>query len=177
METDPNRSDRAVMEGFRDAEAAFRVRRSNASRNDLVAAAVALLLAGVDSPNLRVLAGEDSADLLEVSEYLDATLQGLGLVPLDDMSIAVRTIDQVAQQILDGSIAPRDGAVAIWNAYFPAASSLGPDVDRLATLADYLHHGWETWGPPISAFIEAVHMYAAGEPVREWDLVTNAFRP
>src|SRR5438034_8225195 len=117
---------------FRDAEAAFRRRPSNSSRTELVAAAVALLLAGVESPNLVVLAGEDSADLEEVSEYLDATLRDLGLPPLDQVSIALRTIDHVAQQIVDGRIAPRDGAAAIWDTFYPAASKLGPDVGRLA---------------------------------------------
>lgn len=172
-----NRPEPPEHEAFRDAEAAFRRQPSSASRADLVAAAVALLVAGVDSPNLVALAGEDTADLDEVAAYLDATLQDLGLRPLDQTSIARRTIDHVSQQILDGRIPPRDGAAAIWDAFYPAASALAPDIGRLATIADYLDHGWETWGPSTADFLEALRMYLAGERVREWDLVTNAFRP
>jgi hypothetical protein len=142
----------------------------------LVAAAVELLIAGVDSPNLVVLAGEDSADLDEVAEYLGATLRDLGLRPLDQVSIALRTIDHAAQEILDGRLAPRDGAAAIWDAYYPAGSKLGPDVSRLATIADYLDHGWETWGPSTADFLDAVRTYVAGKAVGDWDPASRAFR-
>lgn len=165
----------AQFEEFRDAEAAFRQRQSSESQAGLIAAAVGLLVAGVESPNLAVLAGEDSADPYEVASCLEATLRDLGLPPLDDGSVATRTISRITEQVLEGSMAARDGAAAICDAWLPASDSLGPDLSHLATIADYLDHGWETWGPSTDVFLEALRRYRAGERVHLWDLVTREF--
>jgi hypothetical protein len=141
----------------------------------VIDAAVALLVDGFDTPNLRILAGEDSGDLHEVSAYPASTLRDLGLQPLDERAIALRTIDRVVQNVLDGSMAARDGAAAIYDAWLSASETLGLDVSRLATIADYFDDGWGEWGPRTEAFLSALRMYRAGKRVIPWSLVTGSF--
>jgi hypothetical protein len=175
MDDTPRHANEPQLDAFRDAEAAFRLSASDATRAALVDAAVGLMVAGVESPNLATLAGADFDDYYEVRNYLDATIRDLGLAVLDDRSIAIRTIDRIVRNVMDGSLAPRAGAAAIYDAWLPAAHLLGPDLSHLATIADYLDDGWETWGPPADVFLRALAMDRSGDPVEHWDLVTREF--
>jgi hypothetical protein len=109
MSEPDSKLDQDRFSALRRAEASFRSRPSDPAQSRLIASAVDLLVLGFDTPNLRILAGEDSADTGEVSYYLNATLGDLGLRPLDDRAGVLMVLDEIAADLIDGRLEPADG--------------------------------------------------------------------
>jgi len=102
-----------------------------------VAAAVELLVAGADTPNLRILAGEDRADPREVEEILDATLRDLGLPPLDETGAVLVVARDLARRAIGDEGMATDVAPLIWRLYVRRiGTELPPAFVRLAYAAD-----------------------------------------
>jgi hypothetical protein len=135
---------------LRRAEASFRYQPSTSTQARLIASAVDLLVLGFDTPNLRILAGEDSADLDEVANYLDATLADLGLEPLDDRAVVLAVLDDIATDLIDGRLEPQVAARMLWDTWNPKSWDLdfGPEASALANTAVGISDLWpEPYAP------------------------------
>jgi hypothetical protein len=126
------------VDDLRFAEARFRVWRDRDAIAALVDAAVALLVAGADAPNLRILAGEDHAEPDEVEVVLDATLSDLGLDPLDRLTAILSVAEELAQRVIGDEGAATEVAPILWRLFArePMGSELPPAFVRLAYAAD-----------------------------------------
>ncbi len=147
---------------LRQAEAAFRHSPSEPARSRLVASAVDLLVLGFDTPNLRILAGEDSADTPEVTHYVEATLGDLGLVPLGDRATVLTVLDQIASDLIDGRLEPRSAARLLWETWNPKSWNLdfGPEAQTLAFTADGFYDLWgEPYAPTVDELRDAAKIY------------------
>jgi hypothetical protein len=123
---------------------------------------VDLLVLGFDTPNLRILAGEDSADTPEVTHYLEATLGDLGLVPLGDRATVLAVLDEIASDLIDGRLEPRTAARLLWDTWNPKSWNLdfGPEAQRLAITADGLDDLWgEPYAPTVDELRHAAKIY------------------
>ena len=116
------RNARDALGSFRRAEGVFRFRFQLAldARRSLVDAAVQLLLAGVDTPNVRILAGEDDAPEAEVEHYLEQALRDLRLSPLSMPEAAVQAGHFIAGRLLAGQLDTGAAARQLWNLYVAA---------------------------------------------------------
>lgn len=81
----------------------------------LPALAAAALEAGVDSPSLRVLAGEREPTRETADPLLAQVLRELGLPPTTDAEAARVVARSHAAQIVDETLSPYEGAKAIWD--------------------------------------------------------------
>jgi hypothetical protein len=96
-----------------------------------------LLLAGYDTPSLRVLAGLTKAELERVRELLPQLFNELGLERPTEVAAAWRVAQQTAQELLADRLAPYD-----------AARSIGDLGTRFAPLFPLLNHFiglWSEW--------------------------------
>jgi hypothetical protein len=93
------------------------VRRGAEPIADVVDAAVGLLVAGIDTPNLRILAGEDRADRTEVENVLAATLRDFGREPLDHRAAALLVARDLAASVVADDRRAAEIAPAIWRLY------------------------------------------------------------
>jgi len=123
---------------LRLAEAEFRVWRHDRAIADLVAEAVALMVAGTDTPNLRILAGEDGADADEVDGVLKGALRDLGLEPLDRRAAVLLIARYLATRAIDDFGAAAEVAPILWRLYAsePMNVDWPPEFGRLAVAAD-----------------------------------------
>lgn len=103
---------------LRSAEARFRLDLSDWTKQAVVDAAAGLLAAGVSTPALDTLAGEDRAEWREVLRYLDQCLAELGMAPLDQVPAALLLLDEMAADLLAGRAEPETAAEAIWRAAY-----------------------------------------------------------
>ena len=72
-------------------------------------------VAEIDSTALLSLASlEKPANRVDVRELVVTLLQELRLDPVDDQQAGLKVARQVAQQIIDGSVSPVEGAKRIW---------------------------------------------------------------
>jgi hypothetical protein len=122
---DPARFDR-----LRDAEAALRLRRPRA-RERVIDSAVALMLDGVDLPEVVIVAGDDRVDDRELERDLDRALTALGLELLQIGGAAFRLATAIANDILVGAGDLRASARSVWDLWLAA----GPTDNRLAQFA------------------------------------------
>lgn len=77
----------------------------------LIAWAVERLVAGQDTPSLRILAGLPESSLRpEVEEYFSAALVELGEAPMSSVERALGGARAVASAILEGAVSPVAGA-------------------------------------------------------------------
>jgi hypothetical protein len=81
---------------------------------DLVDIACEALVRGDDSPSLRVLAGLPPDDYWAIKQAFDDTLSELGIRLLAEQEALWQLARRIAQQIVDGEIAPLHGAAQIW---------------------------------------------------------------
>lgn len=86
-----------------------------AGPEELSAAAVAALEGGLDSPALRTLAGFYESDVSEARALLFKALGELHLPPPTPKEAVLDLARECAAQILDGTIAPHEGARRIWD--------------------------------------------------------------
>jgi len=100
---------------------------------ELPVAAAAALERGFDSPALRVLAGLTGDDLVEVPEYLDRALAELDVEIPERRDAVLHLARAVATEIVDGTLAPSDGAARIWD-----IALLAPEV-RVAELDTFVY--------------------------------------
>lgn len=100
--------------------------------DDLPEAATQALVAGLDSPSLRVLAGTTSKNAFELEELLERSLLELGLSCATEEEARRAVARYRAQQIVRGEIAPAMGAGLIWRLF----RDYPPDVVQFLQLED-----------------------------------------
>jgi hypothetical protein len=126
---DPARLDR-----LRDAEAALRLRRHRA-RQQVIDAAVALVLGGVNLSEVAILAGDDRVDDRELERDLDRALTALGVDLLDIKGAALRLATAIADDVLAGSGDMRASARSVWEIWL-ASGSPDNQLAQFAYVAD-----------------------------------------
>lgn len=152
-----------AFQDFRVAEAAFRLEPSEWTQPDVIKAAVQLVSAGLDGPNLATLAGDDHADWREVRRALDLALQDLGQEPLGLTQAFRVLLDRAATDLVDGRHERDAVAKRIargWTAIrFAALDGTARDVAVAAVRWDDL--GGEPYGPAPDELLEASRAYLA----------------
>ena len=81
---------------------------------DVPGLAAALLVEGVDTPALRVVAGLQSPSRSDLQPWLERYFDEAGLPRITDDDARWRVAYDTARDIVAGSIAPRDGARLMW---------------------------------------------------------------
>ncbi len=81
--------------------------------SELPTMAASALEAGLDSPSLRLLAGELHPTWAESGPLFHRALQELGIMPLSRPEAGITLVRHLAEQILTDAVAPYDGACAI----------------------------------------------------------------
>jgi hypothetical protein len=76
--------------------------------------ATAALLAGLDSSNLRVLAGLEAPTRDDVAPYLARAAQELGVLMPTERDAGFTVARDIARRILAGEVRPHEGARRIW---------------------------------------------------------------
>ena len=148
-----------AVDAFRRAEARLMLGWSVADQQGLIDAAGDLLLAGIDTPSLRILAGEDRADRHEVAQYLRATLVELGLRPLHTGEAADLVAEDLARSLVAGIVSAQAAAEQIWQ--FLADSAHPSTYERLVTAAAIVSDLPETPGAEDDLLREARAFLAA----------------
>jgi hypothetical protein len=94
--------------------------------DDLPAAAIEALEAGLDSPTLRQLAGADGADAETIRNLFSKSLGELGIPIPSPSEAGLAFARHIAGEIVRGVLAPYDGAKQIWHIYtrFPELGRL-----------------------------------------------------
>jgi hypothetical protein len=162
MSEPDSKLDQDRFSALRRAEASFRSQPSDSAQTRLIASAVDLLVLGFDTPNLRIIAGEDSADTGEVSYYLNATLGDLGLRPLDDRAVVLMVLDEIAADLIDGRLEPRTAARLLWDTWHPKSWDIdfGPEAQALANTATGIDDLWpEPYAPTFDDLRDAAKAY------------------
>jgi hypothetical protein len=98
------------------------------------------MVAGTDTPNLRILAGEDRADAHEVEVVLKGTLRDLGLEALDSRAAVLLIAKDLATRAIGDSSAAAEAAPVLWRLFVrePMRTDWPRAFVRLAVAADYL---------------------------------------
>jgi hypothetical protein len=120
-------------ERLRDAEARFRLRRHRAEEA-VVDAAVSLLAAGVDTPEVAIVAGDDRVEHGELGLDLDRALVALELEPLTVQMAGLRLAIAIAREIVAGEGDLRAAAQELWELWL--ASDEPEQLNDLAITAD-----------------------------------------
>jgi len=121
----------------------FGVRRPVGS-DVLIQTGLDALLAGVDSPSLRMLAGLGRSEGPEASELFDAAIDELSLdtdLPSDPRDARWALVEWWAQLVVDGELAPHEGGHLIWHdgwTELDAPTALQPIVGWTSE--------WDDWG-------------------------------
>lgn len=144
---------------FRRAEAAFVISPDAASIAGVVAASVQLLEAGVDTPHVRMLAGDDRASTYEIEKDFRLALDELGLEPLDYRGAVLEISRELVGRVLANEVRPSEVAPKIWSMF----SRVGIGFDwpteftRLAMAADAVEDQSDYWdtGPEFMAAARA----------------------
>jgi hypothetical protein len=88
--------------------------RGAVKAESLVAWATDQLVAGRDSPNLRILAGLSGSDSREAEEYLGKALADLGIRLPDQRECLIYYCGDVARDIVKGAVAPLTAFNVLW---------------------------------------------------------------
>ena len=122
---------------------------------------MALVLDGVDLPEVAIVAGDDRVDDRELERDLDRALTALGLQQLDIEGSALRLATGIANDILVGAGDMRASARSVWDLWLAAGA---PD-NRLAQFA-YVADGFVDLPDyfPESALREAAAGFVAEAP-------------
>ncbi|WP_435233155.1 hypothetical protein [Micromonospora aurantiaca (nom. illeg.)] len=136
---------------LQDATALWSIRQGTAA--EVIEAACDCLVAGVDSPSLRILAGvSPSADSQELIQWLEPTLDELGLTyfPEGGQEGEDAAVRVMATRLLAGALSPRE--LARW-----AHSVIGHDGAPLAEELVLLDDDYDTleYGEETEADIDA----------------------
>jgi len=123
----------SLSERLRDAEAAFRLEPGRGS-TALVAVAVDMLVAGVSTPGITGLAGDDAAPSEDVERDFGAVLRELGLTALTPADSALRMAREIAHALGAGTVAPRDAATRLWTLF--VAADYPDELAEFANIAD-----------------------------------------
>lgn len=146
---------------FRVAEASFRLEPSERTQPGVIEAAVQLLAAGFDGPNIAMLAGEDHADWRDLNRSLDLALRDLGQEPLGLTQAFELLLDRTAADLVGGRIASAVAAKQIargWTAVaFAELGGKARDVAIAAIRWDDL--GGQPYGPAPDELLEACRSY------------------
>lgn len=85
-------------------------------RSDIASAAAEALVAGLDSPALRVVAGLGASDAPEVWErWWSQVAADLDLVKRDGADAVLAIATRIAAAMRERRLAPQEGATQIWN--------------------------------------------------------------
>lgn len=85
--------------------------------NKLPEIATAALLEGLDSPSLRILAGEYDPIMAEVGPLFERALRELGVLVPEPFEAGMRVAGYIGQRIISGEVSPYEGAREIWRMY------------------------------------------------------------
>jgi hypothetical protein len=152
----------AATDNLRFAEAKLRVWQNREAVGDVVAAAVSLLESGLDTPSLRILAGEDHSEPHEVQRVLNATLRELGLAPQERREAILTVAARLAGEGLADRAHAETVAPILWRLYAgePMTQDWPPSFVRLANAADGVEDlPW--WEGSIPEFMEAAREFLA----------------
>jgi hypothetical protein len=110
------------------------------SADDLPKVGIDALTDGLDTPSLRLLAGESSSDCEEARRLFEKSLIELGIaIPtLDEAGIVVSR--SIAQEVIDGKLDPYEGASRIWDSVYvhnPRLEALTVFVGLASELDDH----------------------------------------
>ncbi|MBA2720453.1 MAG: hypothetical protein H0U52_14615 [Chloroflexi bacterium] len=127
---------------------------------ELAAAAGGLLVSGVDTPNLRILAGEDRAEADDVERVLRATLRDLGLVPLERREAVLAVARRLAHEGAIDEASAETVAPTLWRLFAREPMSVEwPDTFvRLAYAADAVED-LPDWSGSLPEFLEAAREF------------------
>jgi hypothetical protein len=98
-----------------------------------------LLVRGVDSPSVRLLAGMSTTDNNEVRAVCRTALRELGIESPSPREAAILVATEVANRITAGAVSPYDGAKEIWNIAVRLPLEHFPDFDAFV----YAASEWE----------------------------------
>jgi hypothetical protein len=102
--------------------------------------AVEALQMGVDTPSLRLLAGESGSENDESQNLFEKSLKELGVEIPNQDEAGMIVSKSIAQEVLDGEIGPYDGARRIWSDVYihnPSLKSLRGFVGLASELEDH----------------------------------------
>jgi hypothetical protein len=97
--------------------AAWRVAAGSVASEDLPEIATEALVRGLDSPALRVLAGQSRDDVRDSADLFRVALEELGIDLPDPDSAQWLLARRTAGDIEAGRISPARGATELWRAY------------------------------------------------------------
>jgi hypothetical protein len=116
--------------------AAWRMALGELASEDLSEIATDALVRGLDSPALRILAGQPRGDVRESADLFRAALHELGIDLPDPDHALWQLVRRTASGIVAGRIKPADGAYEIWGAYHHVRDS--GDLRIFVGLASHL---------------------------------------
>jgi hypothetical protein len=123
---------------------------------ELADVAVAALEEGLDSPALRVLAGLSPDEANEARRVLERALAELA-VPIPSPRDAVLYLARaIATDVLDGIVAPYEGAKRIWQLTLRAPGQALPELDSFV----YAASEWEDRAEDRRRFDEGIRRAA-----------------
>lgn len=86
----------------------------NIDANDLPTIAIDALVAGYDTPSLRLLAGERGGPPDTIRKYFCSTLQELQIPMPSELDAARFKVKQIVENVVGHRILPYEGARSIW---------------------------------------------------------------
>ena len=103
--------------------AAWQLAARSLPSEDLPEIATDALVRGLDSPALRILAGQPRGDVRESADLFRAALDELGIDLPDADSAQWHLVRRTARDIVAGRVTPADGASELFLAYFKVRDS------------------------------------------------------
>ena len=98
--------------------AAWRMAVGSLASEDLPEIATEALVRGLDSPALRILAGQSRGDVRDSADLFRVALNELGIYPPDADTAHWRLARRTADDIVAGRIRPAWGATELWLAHY-----------------------------------------------------------
>jgi hypothetical protein len=135
--------DAAGLDRLRDAEAALRLGHPGA-REQVIEAAVALMLGGVELPEVATIAGDERADDQELKQDLDRALTALGVDSLTVEDAAIRLATAIARDVVAGRGDLRSAARSVWDLWLDSGeperlADFAITSDGFVDVPDYVH--------------------------------------
>jgi hypothetical protein len=119
---------------------------------DLRDAAVAALEDGLDSPALRALAGLSSAEIDEARLLFERALAELKVPMPSPRDAVTRVAREIAAKVVDGTVAPYQGAKRIWELTLRAPEEELSELDSFV----YAASEWEDRPEDRSLFDDGI---------------------
>lgn len=146
--------------------AAWQLAAGSLPSEDLPAIATDALVRGIDSPALRILAGQPRGDVRESRDLFCAALDELGIDLLDADSAQWHLVRRTARGIVAGRITPADGTSELFIAYFKVRES--GDLRIFVGLASVLDDNPEDAARIGDEIVAAARELLARSALRRW---------